>query len=152
MTDISHLRHDGGSPSPYEIVEEFWPYDGARDPYFTSSAATAVAHLVRYLNNSTQYAAAVPDGPTLGRVVSQLSGVVYGLDQLLAQLATAAERIADDPTLYDHNAPREQGGVTARELASDLIATRYRLRDLREPIDHANQLGGTLGHRSEGES
>lgn len=152
MTDIDRLRHDDGSPAPYKIVEEFWPDGGPRDPFSTSSAATAVAHLVRYLNISTQHADALSNVPALGRVVAGLSATVYRLDQLLGQLATAAERFADDPTLRDDQHPGKQGGATARELGLMLRATRDEMRNVRPVIDHANQLGGRLGHRSEGES
>jgi hypothetical protein len=152
VTDIDRLRHDDGAPSAYEIVEEFWPYGGTRDPFFTSSAATAVAHLVRYLNISTQHADALSDVPALGRVVSGLSATVYRLDQLLGQLATAAERFADDPTLRDEQHPGKQSGATARELALMLRATRDEMRNVRPLIDLADQLGSRLGHQSEGET
>lgn len=146
---IERLRHVDGRPDPYMIVEEFWPYDG---PHRNADAASLlVARLVRYMNNATQPGySGVPNAPTLGRIVGNLSATAYALDQLTDQLAIAADRLADDPTLYDDQRPREQGGVTALDLAASLREARIAVRLLVVKIDRANALGSRLGHRSDG--
>ena len=150
MTDLERLRHDDGRPDPYEIVEEFWPYDGPHRN--ADAAAVLVARLVRYMNNATQPGySGIPNAPTLGRIVGSLAATAYALDQLSDQLAWAADRFADDPTLYDDQRPREQGGVTALDLAAVLREVRTTARLLAVKLDRANALGSRLGHRSEGE-
>lgn len=151
MDSIDRLRHVDGRPDPYEIVEEFWPYDGPHDN--ADAASVLVARLVRYMNNATQPGyPGVPNAPTLGRIVGNVTATAYALDQLLDQLAQAAERFANDPTLYDDQAPREQGGDTARELDIELRVARHNARTLATALDRANALGSRLGHRSAGET
>lgn len=144
------LRDDDGDPDADAIIAEFWPYDGPHTTWKVRRALYAAAELIRYANNATQDGPR--NGPTLGASVGSVSALVYRLDQLLGQLANAAERVAADPTLYDDQAPREQGGATAREMAHDLDAARRGLLGLRPTLDRAGHLGSRLGHRSEGEA
>lgn len=148
MSDYAYLRRDDGRPDPYEIVEEFWPYDG---PHRNADAASVlVARLVRYMNNATQPGySGIPDAPTLGRIVGNLNATAYALDQLLDQLSHAAGRFAADPSLYDDQAPNAQGGGTALELQAELFGARVPLAALIRKIDRANALGSRLGHRTD---
>lgn len=148
--DTDDLRHDDGSARSYEIVDEFWPYDGPHTVATMTSAANGVAQLVRYLNNATQHG--VASGPALGRIVGSVTSMVGGLDQLLGQLARAADMLADDPSLYDDQSPREQGGAVARDMAYHLRNSRVRAAELANSLTRASQLGSRLGHRSEGEA
>jgi hypothetical protein len=151
MSDLDYLRDDEGDPRADDIVQAFWPYDGPHSGWRISQAAFAASRLVRYMNNATQGQRGPGDAPAIGRIVGSVSSIVYGLDQLLDQLASAAAHLADDPTLYDDRNPSGQGGATARELAQVLEIARDRLRSSRGDIDRANILSGRLGHRSAGE-
>lgn len=148
MTDYDRLRHDDGSPAPYQIVEEFWPYDGPHSRETMASAATMAAELVRYLNNSTQYG--VHEAPTLWRIVAQVSTAVDRFDQLLDQLRRAAQALADDPTLYDAGRG-EPADAVAGELASWLNTARRLNRPLMYALDQASSVSSRLGHRSDDE-
>lgn len=149
MTDTNDLRHDDGSPSSYEIVEHFWAYDGPHSRETMASAATTLAELVRYLNNSTQYG--VSEAPTLWRIIAQVSTAVDRFDQLLDQLERAAETLADDATMYDA-ARREPPHVVALLLADNLSRARQSMDEPRRALDAAAQVASRLGHRSEGEA
>lgn len=146
------LRDEDGDPRVDDIVEEFWSYDGPHTPWKIRSALYAATQLIRYANNATQYPDRIANGPLLGVGAGSVNALTYGLDQLLDQLARAAERVAEDPTLYDDRAPREQGGDTARGLAAELDQVRRGLLAVRPALDRAAQLGSRLGHRSEGEA
>lgn len=145
--DIDELRHDDGTPSAYEILEEFWPYDGPHSSHSMASAATAIAGLVRYLNNSTQYG--VANAPTLWRIVAQVSTAADRFDQLLEQLERAARTLADDPTLRDAGRGEPPRAV-ALDLAEQMLTARKANRPLMHALDQASATSSRLGHRSEG--
>lgn len=145
--DVDDLRTSDGDPDPYDIVEEFWPYDGPHE--HVEAASVLVARLVRYLNNATQPGyPGVSSAPGLGRIVGNLSATAYALDQLLDQLAQHAVSFADDPSLYDDQDPSGQGGSVARELDIELRVARHNARTLATALDRANGLGSRLGHRT----
>lgn len=132
--------------SAEEIVERFWPYDGPHSRDTVESAAQAIAGLVRYLNNATWNPQRLP-APGLYRVLSNLNSMMYGLDQLLNQLTTATDRVADDPTLYDDRRDRPARN-TAVEVGSHLKAAAGALDGPRSAVERAVQLASHLGHES----
>jgi hypothetical protein len=80
---------------PERIVERHWPYDGPHSSDSVVSAAAAViALLVRYICNATWTVR--PQGPALYRALVSLNGAIYGMDQLLDQMATAALDLAPE--------------------------------------------------------
>jgi hypothetical protein len=104
-------------------------YDGPHTPDTVADAAYAVAGLVRYLNNATsagndrdtlKYATAIHN------ILGGLEAAAHGLDQLLRQLADAAERQSDNPTLYDdrRDPATYPAARTARDLAGRLDTVR----------------------------
>lgn len=143
MSETS-LRDADGDPDAYEIVEEFWPYDGPYGTWRTAAAATMIAQTVRYLNNATQKQSAMPHAATAGQVLSGVSAAVFGLQQLTQQLAAFAERKADDPTLYDDRHDRA-GAVTALDLAAELQELQPVLADLAGRLQRASGIASHLG-------
>lgn len=149
----------------YDVVEQHWPYDGPHSRDTVLEAARAVSGLVRYLNNATQPGTArytLEWANTIDSVVSNVKSAVYGLDQLLDQLSSAAKAAAEDPTIYDANSPRPEdrtaeGARIARELADQLQAMRqsvavweggYRVvGGLAHQFDTAHSLSARLGNQ-----
>lgn len=117
-----------------DVVEHFWPYDkpNAED---VVTAAGALPDIVRYLNNATQPDKAqrtLPFANSIDTIISSLKSSVYGLDQLVEQLSTAARAQAARPDVYDARAenPKErhtEGTQQALELAEKLSELRSRL-------------------------
>jgi hypothetical protein len=111
---------DETRPDPYELVERFWPYDGPYSDEHTTAAVVMIGRLGRYLNNATQKRDGLPYVAVVGRVLSDLAGVVIGYEQLLGQLARFLDREAEsNPALYDDRRDRP-GAQTARETAAAL--------------------------------
>lgn len=142
------LRDDDYDPKPYEIVDDFWPYDGPYSQWTTAAAATMLGRLVRYLNNATQKTSGLPNAPTIGNVLSGLNEALLLADQLLTQLDDAATRQADDPTLYDDRNPSGQGRDTALELARAVRAAAAKLADTGPAFNRAASLASHLGNRT----
>lgn len=140
------LRDSDGEPDAYEIVEEFWPYDGPYNAERTASAATMIARTVRYLNNATQKRSAVPYINTVGRVLSEIGSAVFALEQFTRQCAALAERAAADPTLYDDRYDRP-GRDTAMDLAAELGYARDAIADLAARLQRAAAIASHLGNR-----
>lgn len=136
---------DEAQVDPYELVERFWPYDGPYSDDLTTSAATAIGRLGRYLNNATQKADGIPYVAVVGRVLTELHGAVAGYEQLLAQLARYLVREADiNSSVYDDRRDRP-GTLTASHVAADLrvavTATRALSAALAAPTQRAYHLG-----------
>lgn len=129
----------------YVVVGAHWPYDGPYDPHRTGQAALAIARLVRYLNNATGKPDALPYAAPAAAVVARLADAVYGLDQLLGQLAEFAEQLADDPTLYDDRRDRP-GAETALAFAGELEHARAVAVQLADRLSAANRHGYHLGN------
>jgi hypothetical protein len=106
-----------------DVVEAALPYDG---PHSRDTADTTLAW-----------------ASTIGSVIGGVKTTLYQLDQLLDQLAQAALRLAEDPTVYSDQVPydkatpqdqwiaaRHDAGVTAlmtiadqlRQIRTDLVA------------------------------
>jgi hypothetical protein len=129
----------------YEIVEQFWPYDGPYSDERTSAAALMIGRLGRYLNNATQKRGGLPYAAVIGRVLADLAGAVAGYEQLLAQLARFLEREADrNPSLYDDRRDRP-GALTAREAAAALIEAVGVVRELHAALAEPARLAYHLG-------
>lgn len=130
----------------YELVEQYWPYDGPHSDESVEQAATAVGRLVRYLNNATwPHKKHVASGPTLYRVLSQVNSAVYGLDQLLRQLRDTATGLADDTSMYDDRRDRPAAD-TAVEASDALGEALSMLPSLTRAIERATNLACHLGH------
>lgn len=130
----------------YEVVEAHWPYDGPYSPEQTTAAALMIERLVRYLNNATQKPTAVPYAATAGSVLASLHSAVYGLGQLMRQLAEFAQAKADDPTLYDDRRDRP-GSQTAFELAAAVEDVGLAVAQLAERLGRAARIGSHVGNR-----
>lgn len=130
-----------------ELIEERLPYDGPHSTETVLEAGMALRQLVRYLNNATQAGNArntLTWAPTIYRLSGAVGATVWGLDQLLDQLAVALENHAENSwSLYDDRRDRP-GSVTALEAAQVLREARGRLpRDL---MNEASEITAHLGH------
>lgn len=132
------------APTPAELVVAAFPYDGPHTPQRVTAAAETVAVVLRYLANATCSRGAVATGPGLGAVLSHLSAAPYSLAQVLRQLDAAAERIADDPTLYDdHGADAQQTAVGVAVACGEAARVASVLDG---SLNDAHQLASRLGH------
>jgi uncharacterized protein (DUF885 family) len=130
---------------PYDVVEQHWPYDGPYSPEQTAAAATVVGRLGRYLNNATQKRDALPYANVAHNVLSGVGAAVFGLDQLVEQLAAFAERQADDSTLYDDRYDRSPA-MTALDLAAELAEMRPAIGELARRLQAASAIASHLGN------
>lgn len=137
------------APRGAEVVEQHWPYDGPYGHYRTGAAAAALERLVRYLNNATGKASALPYPSTAGDVITDVRAAAHGLDQLLTQLADFYERQAwDNPNLYDDRSdPDHPASDTAHNLAGALESARAIAGQLAAQLEHAAGYASHLGHR-----
>lgn len=130
----------------YEIVEQFWPYDGPYSEEHTSAAAMMIGRLGRYLNNATQKRGGLPYAAVAGRVLGELRDAVAGSEQLIVQLARFLDAEAEtNPSLYDDRRDRP-GAATAHQTAvalnDDVVpALRSLYAALAEPARLAYHLG-----------
>lgn len=150
MSVPASLRDSDGDPDAYEIVEEFWPYDGPYGTWRTGSAATMIARTVRYLNNATQKQSAMPHAATAGKVLSGISDAMFGLHQLTEQLAefAAGHANGNSAKLYDDRHDRT-GAATALELAMELEELQPVLTDLASRLQRASGIASHIGERSD---
>lgn len=130
--------------APADVAAAF-PYDGPHTPERVAAAAETVGDVLRYLANATRSRGAVPTGPDLGAVLSHLSVVGPRLAQVLQQLDIAADRIADDPTLYDDSG--RVAGVTAVSAAVACEQAAHQTTVVADLISEAHQHAARLGHR-----
>ncbi len=138
------LRDADGDPDAYEVVEEFWPYDGPYGQWRTAAAATMLGRTVRYLNNATQKSSAMPYASCAGQVLSGVSAAVFGLEQLARQLVEFVERAASDPSLYDDRYDRP-GRDTALELTAELEELQPAITALAARLERACGIASHLG-------
>lgn len=136
-------------PGPPPWPKEYWPYDGPYGRWHTASAATMIEKMVRYLNNATRSADALPHPPAGADLLTTLRTGVFGFDQLLEQTGRFYERLAsDNPTLYDYrDEPKHSGSDTARELVATLTEARRAAAVLAAQLDRASGLAACLGVR-----
>jgi hypothetical protein len=159
-----------------DVVEAALPYDGPHSRDTVIDAARLMAGAGRYLNNATQPHTAdttLAWASTIGSVLGNVKTTLYQLDQLLDQLAQAALRLAEDPTVYsdqvpyDRNTPRDQhlaarhdAGVTAlmtladqlRQIRPDLVTWDdhgFRpVGGIAQKLEGPHSLAGQLGHET----
>jgi hypothetical protein len=140
---------DDADPTPRAAaaVEHHWPYHGPYGPYRTAAAAFVIGRLVRYLNNATGNATALPHPSTVGEAITHLRDAARGLDQLLRQLADfSTAQASDNPNLYDDRRdPIHPAGETAHHLAGALEYARAAARELATQLDHAAGYAAHLG-------
>lgn len=128
--------------------------DGPHTEDTIRAAAAGIVTLVRYLNAATQ-SPACESGPVVASVLADLGAAGRGLDQTLIQLARAAARLADDPTLYDDRGADHDTADTTETVADATAEARLRLAAvtsvLRDAASEASHLGYTLPASAEGE-
>ncbi len=138
-------RDDEAAVDPYELVERWWPYDGPYSDEHTTTAATMIQRLGRYLNNATQTPAGLSHAAAAGQVLAELTAAIAGFDQLLGQLARFLDHEADtNPSLYDDRRERP-GADTARRTARELREAIRAVRDLATLLAAAAGLASHLG-------
>lgn len=129
--------------------------DGPHTEDTIRAAAAGIVTLVRYLNAATTTSPACESGPVVASVLADLATASRGLDQTLIQLARAAARLADDPTLYDDRGADHDTAVTTETVADATAEARVRLAAvtaaLRDAAREASHLGYTLPASAEGE-
>lgn len=128
-----------------EALSRMWPADGPHDAEAVLTAAEAISALTRYLNNATRGRAPVESAPQVDRVISALREASSRLPQLLSHLATATDRHAADPALYDDRRDRP-GGDTADELHHRLSLARSAAHALTDELAHCQEASTHLGH------
>lgn len=128
--------------------------DGPHTEDTIRAAAAGIVTLVRYLNAATT-SPACESGPVVASVLADLGAAGRGLDQALIQLARAAARLADDPTLYDDRGADHDTAATTETVADATAEARVRLAAvtaaLRDAAREASHLGYTLPASAEGE-
>ena len=130
---------------------------GSTDPEQVAQAADAVAEMVRTLNHATvtsgAAAAALPWPSSVGTVAGRLHAALYGIEQLLGQLAGRMDAIADNPRLYHdgNRADYEFAASSARQAAEDLRRAQAARAQLTGRLQAALGHIGRLGILDEGE-
>ena len=131
------------------VVERVLPYDGPHSADTVQEAANGLSVLVRYLNNATGPWAAgkktVLLAPTVDAIFGGLHASVFGLDQLLSQLADALVQQSADPTLYDDRRDRD-AAAAAVEASDHVLAVRDAAMTLAEAITEVRRITFHLGH------
>ncbi|MGH3484667.1 MAG: hypothetical protein ACRDPQ_15715 [Nocardioidaceae bacterium] len=129
-------------------VRRALPYDGPHSADTVLEAASRLDALVRYLNNATgawNGKQTLRQASVVHNVLGGVEGAVFGLDQLLTQLAVALDRLAADPSLYDDRSDRP-AAETAHDAADRVRDARDRAAAIAAGIGHARGLTMHLGH------
>jgi hypothetical protein len=129
-------------------VQRALPYDGPHSADTVLEAAHGLSALVRYLNNATRAwngRQTLRQAPVVHDVLGGVEGAVFGLDQLLTQVAVALDRLAADPTLNDDRRDRP-AAETAHYATDRLRDARDRAAALAAGVGHARRLTVHLGH------
>jgi len=130
------------------VVERLLPYDGPHSADTVREAASGLSAVVRYLNHATapwNGKTPLQQAPTVDAIFGGLHGAVFGLDQLLCQLAEALKRQSADPTLYDDRRDRD-AAAAAVEASERVLAVRDAAIDLADAITEVRRLTFHLGH------
>lgn len=117
-----------------DVIGNYCHIDGPHDDDTATDAASSLSELVRYLNHATIRHTPWPWAATTHRVVGGLSATVYGMEQLVRQLAEVLDKQAKDPTLYDDRRDRP-GAQTAAQAAAQLRAVRPMVSQLAAMLD-----------------
>lgn len=128
-----------------DVLGDYCHIDGPHDDDTATDAASSLGELVRYLNHATIGRNPWPWAATTHRVVGGLSATVYGMEQLVRQLAQVLDAQAKDPTLYDDRRDRP-GADTAAEAATQLRALRPLIGQLAAALDSARAHTVHLGN------
>ncbi|MGH3659001.1 MAG: hypothetical protein ACRDUA_20290 [Micromonosporaceae bacterium] len=136
------------------VIERVLPYDGPHSADTVEEAVSGLPALVRYLNNATQGAGPghVGNGqttlrhvPTVDAVLAGLHAALFGLDQLLSQLADALTRHAGDPALYDDRRDRP-GADGALGAAGGILGARDAAMAFADAVTDVRERSVHLGH------
>ena len=131
-----------------EDVRPAVPYDGPHSADTVLEAARGLSTLVRYLNNATRAwngRQTLRQASVMHDVLGGVEGAVFGLDQLMAQLAVALDRLAADPTLYDDRRDHP-AAETAHDAADRVRDARDRAAAIAAGVRRARGLTVHLGH------
>src|SRR5262245_58816669 len=129
-----------------ELADRLLRLDGPYHPDAVVEAAATIAELVRRLNHATFHFSALRYPAQLYRVVGSLNAAVWGLQQLLGQLAARLDRWADDPRL-GHDGAGVQAAEVATQAADALRQAAAARRILTDPLEHAHRLTSHLNYR-----
>lgn len=113
-----------------------------------NDGATAVAELVRYLDNATSPGnarKAIEWAATIDRILGTVNAALYGFDQLLDHLADGIRAQATDPKLYDDRRDRP-GEDTAAVAADEIAAAIQHLAQLTRQLPNVRELTHHLGN------
>jgi hypothetical protein len=96
-----------------DVIGNYCHIDGPHTDDTATDASVSLSELVRYLNHATIGRNPWPWAATTHRVVGGLSATVYGMEQLVRQLAQVLDAQAKDPTLYDDRHDRPGANTAA---------------------------------------
>ncbi|WP_410633349.1 hypothetical protein [Amycolatopsis sp. cmx-4-83] len=124
MTD-SHL---------VDMIPSYCHIDGPHTDDTVTDATSSLSELVRYLNHATIGRNPWRWASTTHRVVGGLSATVYGMEQLVRQLAQVLAAQAESATLYDDRRDRP-GADTAIAAAMEMQALQLLIGQLASALD-----------------
>jgi hypothetical protein len=128
-----------------DVIGNYCHIDGPHNDDTATDASSSLSELVRYLNHATIGRNPWPWAATTHRVVGGLSATVYGMEQLVRQLASILDAQSKDPKLYDDRRDRP-GAQTAVEAAAALRALRPLIGQLASALDAARAHTVHLGN------
>jgi hypothetical protein len=141
--------NDDDTLSIYDVVEDFFPYDGPHNRDSVVAAAGMISRLGRYLNNATQPHIAehtLEWASAIGDIVNSLHATVVGFDQLLGQLTHALHKQGQNPTLYDATRADRDPREAVAHGTTTLEAAREPLKELADLLGTArlSRLGNNI--------
>jgi hypothetical protein len=128
-----------------DVIGDYCNIGGPHTDDKATDASSSLSELVRYLNHATIGRNPWPWAATTHRVVGGLSAAVYGMDQLIGQLANVLAAQAKDATLYDDRHDRP-GADTAMAAAMELQALQPLIGQLASALDAARAHTVHLGN------
>lgn len=130
-----------------ELIGANWPYDGPHSVETVIEAARAMDELAQYLGNATYGGSArtLQYSPQVARVLGALGGALNNLGQVFDQLATAEERIGQDPKAYDERRDRP-AAQSAGESVDLMNAAREGLASVTAYVQRASSAAYRIGH------
>ena len=126
-----------------------FPPDGPHTPDTVRAATRAVAELVRYLNHATRTSQGFGEPSDLGHVLGDLEAAIERLPQLVRQLATVADRLADTPGIGSDR-PGETGRECAGALSAELFEAHAPILAAGRAVEAAHQYASRLHMDQEG--
>jgi len=128
-----------------DVIGNYLPLGGPHTDDTATDASSSLSELVRYLNHATIGRNPWPWAATTHRVVGGLSATVYGMEQLVRQLAQVLAAQAENATLYDDRHDRP-GADTAMAAAMELRTLQSLIGQLASALDAARAHTVHLGN------